>query len=226
MNPFSMLAIGCGFAALPFLSLSTSGQDPAGGTKVNRYIGAQMCKNCHSGSDKGEHFEKWGKTEHAKAFETLASPKAKEIAAKLKIEDPQKAEQCVKCHVTAHGVPPAEIKKGFKMENGVQCESCHGPGENHYKIRFAEASKGGAPSPITADEIVVGKRDAATCQKCHNADSPTYQPFCLKERMQKIEHLTPGKKRSEEELKKLRETCSPDCKKCGEKKEEKKDEKK
>jgi hypothetical protein len=223
MNPLSILAIGCGVAALPFLSMSPSDQDPAAAAaKVNRYVGSKVCKNCHSGADKGEQFEKWSKSPHSKAFETLASPKAKEIAAKLKIADPQKDEKCVKCHVTGHGVPAAEIKKGFKMEEGVQCESCHGPGENHFKIRFAESQKGGAAAPVAENEIL-NKRDAAACQKCHNADSPTYQDFCLMERMEKIEHLAPGKKRSDDDLKKLRATCFAECKKCaGDKKEDKK----
>ena len=35
------------------------------------YIGVKKCKMCHKGEKKGEVFEKWEKSTHAKAFETL-----------------------------------------------------------------------------------------------------------------------------------------------------------
>ena len=44
-----------------------------------------------------------------RAFEVLASDEAKKVAKERSIEDPQKADACVKCHVTAFGVPDAEI---------------------------------------------------------------------------------------------------------------------
>lgn len=118
-------------------------------------------------------------------------------------------EPCLKCHVTAFGLD---------SQDGVQCESCHGPGEAHFKLRFKESQTGGTPAPITAEEIQSG-RDVKQCTKCHNEDSPTFKPFCLKERMPEIEHLDPRKKRSDAELEKLRATCDPDCKTCGEKKD-------
>ena len=226
MHALSLVSLGCGILLLPILSLNLPGPDLSGPTPPagGRYIGAAMCKNCHNGADKGNAYDHWMGTPHAKAFENLASDKAKEAAKKLGIDDPQKSEKCLKCHVTAYGVDKKEIKVSFKPEHGVQCEACHGPGEDHYKKRFAEAQKPGtAPSPITADEIH-SLRAADGCVKCHNEESPTYKPFCLKERMEKIEHLDPRKKRSEEELKKLRATDAPDCKVCktGEKKDEKK----
>lgn len=217
MNPLSLLAIAFGFVAVPVAATIASPQDPpAAQEKVNRYIGAGQCKNCHTGEDKGDAYTKWTKTPHAKAFETLAGDKAKEIAKKQGIEDPQKSEKCLKCHVTAYGVAANELKKSFKPDQGVQCESCHGPGENHFKVRFAESQKGGTPAPVGEGEIKKG-RTMELCKTCHNENSPTFQPFCLKERMEKIEHLDPRKKRTEEEIKKLRETCYPECPKCSKK---------
>ncbi len=74
--------------------------------------------------------------------------------------------------------------------------------------------KGVEPSPVTDDEIIIGQRMAEACKKCHNEESPSFKPFCLSERMKKIEHLDPRKKRSEDELARLRKTCEPDCKIC------------
>lgn len=224
MNLLSIAAIGCGLALLPFLSPSEPETPPPSG---GRYIGAAACKNCHNGADKGNCFDHWAQTKHAKAYENLAGDKAKEAGKKLGIDEPQKSEKCLKCHVTAYGLDKKEIKATFKMELGVQCETCHGPGEDHQKKRFAESQKTGAtPAPMTPEEIKVD-RSVETCKKCHNEESPTYKPFCMKERMKEVEHLDPRKKRSEEELKKLRETCTPDCTVCktgGEAKDEKKPE--
>lgn len=212
MNLITLAAVGCGLLLLPALTPSKPETTfPNGG----RYIGSAMCKNCHDGADKGDAYTHWTKTGHAKAYETLASDKAKEVGKKLGIDEPQKSEQCLKCHVTAYGLDKKEIKASFKIEMGVQCETCHGPGEAHQKKRFAEAMKPGtAPSAITADEIQSG-RSIETCTKCHTKESPTYKPFCLKERMQHVEHLDPRKKRSEEELQQLRATDGPDCEVCG-----------
>ncbi|MEZ5962393.1 MAG: cytochrome c family protein [Planctomycetota bacterium] len=220
MASSSLLAIGCGLFLLPifFVPPGPGAAAPVPeAAAANRFIGAKACKNCHDGAEKGNMFDHWSKTPHAKAYETLASDKAKEVGKKHGVDDPQKSDKCVQCHVTAFGVDAKEIKRGFKTEDGVQCESCHGPGENHAKLRLKESQTGGTPAPVSAEEIETG-RDAKHCQKCHNEKSPTYKPFCLKERMEVIEHLDPRKKRSEEELKKLRATCYPECPKCSEKK--------
>ncbi|MDA0933016.1 MAG: cytochrome c family protein [Planctomycetota bacterium] len=229
MNPFSALFVGAGLLVLPVLSSNTEtgpqgihvrpvdGMDSRG-LDGNRYVGQKVCKNCHSKPEKGEVHEKWSAGPHAKAFDVLASEAAKKIAKDMGIEDPQKSDQCLECHVTAFGVDKDLIKRGFKPSDGVQCETCHGPGEEHFKIRFKE-SQGGESTPVSAEEIL-NERDVATCTKCHNERSPTYKEFCFKERMAAIEHFDPRKERTEEELKKLRETCSPDCKKCAKEKEE------
>lgn len=219
MTSSSLLAIGCGLFLLPILLpfAATSDQAAAVPAAPNRYIGSSACKNCHEGVEKGEVHEKWSKSEHANAFDVLGTPEAKEVGKKHGVDDPQKSPKCLECHVTAYGVDAKEIKRGFKPQEGVQCESCHGPGENHFKVRFKEAQTGAKPAPIAADEIKSG-RDIATCTKCHNEKSPTYKPFCFKERMEQIEHLDPRKKRNDEELAKLRETCTPDCPKCSDKK--------
>jgi len=189
------------------------------GAEGGRYVGAAACKNCHNGAEKGDSYDHWLTTPHAKAYETLATPKAKEVAAKLKIDEPQKSEKCLKCHITAFGVDAKLIKKGFKIEAGVQCESCHGAGEDHIKFRFKEAQDGTTVSPVTPKEIH-SQRDITNCNKCHNEESPTYKPFCIKERMEKIQHLDPRKKRSAEDLKKLADICYPECPKCGKGKKE------
>ena len=178
---------------------------PAAAPSVaGKYVGAAKCKNCHSAEKTGDQYGQWEKMDHAKAFEALAGDKAKELGKAKGVDDPQKADACLKCHVTAFGEPADNLAKGFKPEMGVQCETCHGPGESHMKARMAAAAETdpAKAAPVAASEIIAAPT-FDTCVKCHNPESPSYKPFCFKESYSKISHLNPEKKRTPEELKKL-----------------------
>src|SRR5258708_7674719 len=108
---------------------STTPAEPAQAKKVNHYIGAAKCKNCHSTPENGAQFDVWMKSKHAEAFKTLGSDAAKKIATEKKIEDAQKDDKCLKCHVTGFGLAEDQFKKGFDRTAGLQCAHCHGPGE-------------------------------------------------------------------------------------------------
>ena len=179
---------------------------------VNRYIGAAACKNCHKAKEKGEQYVKWEESKHSKTFDVLASPEAKEAAAKLGVTEPQKDPKCLQCHVTAFDKNKRDIKQGFKPEMGVQCESCHGPGEQHAKARFAAAANGEPQDHVVipADEIVIVP-EVKTCLECHNDKSPTFKPFCFKERWAKISHLDPRKDRTEAQLAAMKCDCGEKC---------------
>jgi hypothetical protein len=232
MTSFPLITVGSGVLLLSLFSVRSLETAPAtpdsdsavtfaavedGLAAENRYVGQKVCKNCHSGDDKGGVHEKWADSPHAKAYETLGTDAAKKAAKELGIDNPQEAKECLQCHVTAYGVDEKLIKRGFKMEDGVQCETCHGPGEDHFKARFKASQKGG-DEPIPEGEIKA-ERSPELCKQCHNEKSPTYKEFCFKERMAQIEHLDPRKERSEEELKAMREMCTPDCPKCSKEKE-------
>jgi hypothetical protein len=204
------LLITASTAAVRAVSAS-GGTDPAAPRPAeNKYIGADKCKSCHGAAESGDQYGHWKAMEHSKAFEALASDAAKKIATEKGIADAQKSDDCVKCHVTAFGVPEAQIKKGFDRTHGVQCESCHGPGDAHMKARFAAAAKGDAPADyvqVAPDEIVaVPKQDV--CLACHNDKSPTFKEFCFHEFNAKIRHLNPKKPRTEIDI----GACS--CPKC------------
>jgi hypothetical protein len=185
--------------------------EPAPQAKKNRYIGAQKCGTCHDKDETGNQHAAWLKEKHASAFTALGSDKAKEVAKAKGIADPQKDPSCVKCHVTAHGVAEAEFMKGFDMTMGVQCESCHGPGEQHMtaRMRAAREKVDGYPK-IPATEIVA-LPSADVCTACHNTESPTFKPFCPHERMEEIKHWNPKKPRTEEQKKGYPCTCNDDC---------------
>ena len=181
----------------------------ASGSKENRYVGADRCKMCHAAEEGGNQFAKWQEMKHAHAFEVLKTDEAKAIAAERGLGDPTKEAECLRCHETAHGAGFDQVHPRFPRNRGVQCESCHGPGEKHFEIRLrAAASK--EELPITADEIIT-QPPKETCLGCHNEQSPSFQPFCMKSFASKIEHLDPRKERTEAELDARRCKCGDDC---------------
>ncbi|MCC7011236.1 MAG: hypothetical protein IT454_01630 [Planctomycetes bacterium] len=194
--------------------------------KTPKYIGSAKCKNCHASAETGDQYGVWQKMGHAKAYEVLASDEAKKVAAEKGIADAQKDDKCLKCHVTAFGVPAEQIAKGFDIKLGVQCESCHGPGEAHMKARLAAAAaEGGDKKPVVLGEgEIISTPDKKLCAGCHNTESPSYKPFCYYKNREKNAHLNPKRERSEAQKKELAKKCgcadkcpTPECAegKCG-----------
>lgn len=156
--------------------------------KSFKYVGSKACMPCHLSAKSGAAYKLWQDSKHAKAFATLASPEALEVAKKKGIADPQKAEACLKCHLTAHGVAAAMLAPTFKAEEGVSCESCHGPG-SEYKVMAT--MKGIDAGTIKGETVGLVAPEEKTCVKCHNAESPTFKSFKFAEFAAKIAHPTP-----------------------------------
>jgi hypothetical protein len=168
--------------SLLVLPTLVQGQDE---TPKPQYVGSMTCaKICHKTSKQGEQLRIWQESSHAKAWETLAGEKALAIAKEKGIADPQKSDQCVKCHTTAHGAAADLLDAKFSHEEGVGCESCHGPG-SLYKKRSVMKDRDAA---VAAGLLLP---DEKTCVKCHNAESPTFKPFNYEERMKMIAHAKP-----------------------------------
>ena len=135
-----------------------------------KYIGAAKCKVCHNKPNKGEQFNKWEAGPHAHAMESLKGAEK---------EDPK----CLKCHSTAAAIDKS-LNGGIKVEEGVSCEACHGPGSVYksatiMKNRELALTKG----MIMPEEKV--------CKTCHNEESPTFKGFNYAEYVAKISHDDP-----------------------------------
>jgi cytochrome c peroxidase len=156
---------------------------------VFKYVGAAGCKACHSVAKMGgEEHKAWAASKHASAFATLATPAALEIAKKKNIADPQKADACLKCHVTGFGVAAGLKTATWKAEDGVTCEACHGPGSEYKAGPVMKALTAGTTKPETVGLLTATEK---TCVKCHNAESPTYKEFKYAEMYAKIKHEKP-----------------------------------
>ncbi|MBF0432827.1 MAG: ammonia-forming cytochrome c nitrite reductase subunit c552 [Fibrobacteria bacterium] len=149
------------------------------------YIGVEKCGKCHKKEKKGAQLKKWQDGPHAKAFKTLGTDSAKLVAKKAGVTgDPQKAPECLKCHVTGYGLPAARFGEKFKAENGVGCESCHGPGSAYKKKKIMkDHDKSVANGLVEITE--------KTCTECHNDKSPTFKDFNYEERVKDIAHPVP-----------------------------------
>lgn len=164
------------------------------------FVGVKSCKVCHNKSADGEQFNKWSATNHAKAFETLGTDAAKEVGAKLGIEDPQKAPECLKCHVTSYDVKTKKPHEKVGLADGISCETCHGPRSGHVDLAKKFKMK-----KITIEEFLPNpvKPAEKDCIVCHNDSNPTWNPekytlddgtkvgFDFKQAAKKIEHKKP-----------------------------------
>lgn len=177
MKRFSVLLTV--FAAIALVAVLSA---PA--SAEHAYVGVDTCKMCHKKADTGDQYGVWSKTRHSQAYEVLASDKAKELASARGIANPQEAPECLKCHVTAYGVDASLLGKKYKMEDGVGCESCHGPGKDYKKMKVMKDRE-----QSIANGLIVPTEDV--CKKCHNEESPFYKEFNFEERFAKIAHPIP-----------------------------------
>jgi hypothetical protein len=163
------------------------------GAAEHKFVGTAKCAMCHKSAAQGEQFPKWQASKHSKAFQTLASPKALEIAKAKGIADPQKAPECIKCHVTAAGVDTSMVGPKYAIADGVGCESCHGAGADYIKKSTMEGVAGGTIKPET---VGLTLPDKATCEKCHNKESPTFTAFDFDKAKAAIAHPMPAERKA------------------------------
>lgn len=135
------------------------------------YIGAKKCKICHNKPEKGEQYKKWAEGPHAKAMEVLSETEAK---------DPK----CLKCHSTAAAADQDLLTEYITVEEGVSCESCHGPGSVYKKIKIMKSRE-----ESVANGLVIPTEEV--CVKCHNEESPNFKGFNFDEYFAKIAHSHP-----------------------------------
>ena len=148
------------------------------------YVGAKKCKMCHNKPAKGAQYKSWSEGPHANAMKTLSSEAALAIAKKKGIENPATDPSCIKCHSTVGGTNPDLHTATITIDEGVSCESCHGPGSAYKsKTIMSDQAKSIENGLIVPTEKL--------CITCHNAESPTFKGFNFEEYLAKISHKDP-----------------------------------
>lgn len=131
------------------------------------YVGADACRDCHRAE-----YEQWSHTPHAAAFAPLLQ------------QGRGGDNTCTPCHTTGMGRKGGFLDKnatGGTMTN-VQCEVCHGPGDDHVK----------APRPLKKTTIY-GITDQCSfciiqgvCATCHD---PANDPkFNIEKALPRVKH--------------------------------------
>ncbi len=119
---------------------------------------------------------------HARAFASLTSSRGYELAAAAGITgNPQLSPDCLKCHATGSGHASVTFAKGFDLRDGVQCESCHGPGSGY------------SPEAIMLDKASAKAKgllavNEQTCVPCH--ENAHGKKFVYAEALKQIAHPT------------------------------------
>jgi hypothetical protein len=149
--------------------------------KLPRFVGVSTCAKCHDSDATGKQVEAWRNGPHGKSWETLGTEAAAAIAKEAGVLDAQNASECLRCHTTGAGLSKGRFAKSFDSTDGVQCESCHGPGEFYAKIQHMIMNS-------KAQEMGLIEPGPSLCNRCHNEDSPTYEGFDYRAAIQKIRH--------------------------------------
>jgi hypothetical protein len=181
---------------LIFLSTFSYGEEPAPEKKTTTekaeecvYVGVKKCAFCHVRLD--DSVKTWAITKHANAYAVLRTPEAHKYS-----DAPDEDPKCLKCHMTGMMTDPAaHIDEALyslspPMLEGVQCEMCHGAGED-YRNEMARA----LPKYRELDEKECTRKgllapSEEACRKCHNEECPVFEGFDFEIYKNMIKHGT------------------------------------
>ena len=135
-----------------------------------KLVGTKKCAMCHKKAEKGNQYGVWLTMNHAKAYEILSGEEAKAVGAKLGIDDPQNSGKCLKCHSTAYFFTETRQSEAVALEDGVSCESCHGPGADYKTKTIMESHEESIANGMIYPAI------EKSCTQCHNDTGPTWDP--------------------------------------------------
>jgi len=128
-----------------------------------KYAGALACATCHGAQSGDRAYGTWRMSPHADAYATLSTARAREIARQMGVTgNPQRSDRCLACHTTGGGEPAGRFLESFDPAQGVQCESCHGPGSEYLPQAVML-------DPVAAADGGLRAVDRTTCTRCHTS---------------------------------------------------------
>lgn len=171
------------------------------------YVGSKKCKFCHNKPHEGEQYTVWKSNRHSRAFEVLFSRESLKFARSRGLRTPpSESAACLKCHVTGYDLTTRTHPNQLAIEDGVQCESCHGPGSAHMADGKILRMNKDAVVDLSANIILA---ESSICVTCHNPESPPWDPekytledgkktgFDFEQAVKIISHKNPNKARNE-----------------------------
>lgn len=154
------------------------------------YEGVQVCGTCHKTEKQGLQLKIWQESAHANSYKSLQTPEADKIAMEKYKKKAVDTPECLECHASGYDVKDKKLVGAkFKIEEGVQCETCHGAGSAYKSLKVMKSRE-----ESVKNGLVVWKDKAeikAGCVTCHNPKSPTYKEFNFDKMWAKIAHPVP-----------------------------------
>ncbi len=134
-----------------------------------QYVGVELCRTCHEAEAIGNQVARWTGSPHARSYLALATGATEMIdrQARGMVNEgygrtiTEQAERlgsesnCLACHATGAG--SGERQTTFHSEDGVQCETCHGPGSYHVAARLQG----------NTEQATLRRLPLAGCLGCH-----------------------------------------------------------
>ncbi len=135
----------------------------ATGDEFSYYVGQSVCLECHAPGGAASACGVDPIPKHGQSFDALTREEASHIAALCGVSCPPTESQiCLGCHATAATTGPRWTKPTFDVNDGVQCESCHGAGSIH--VESFRTSRAGEPVQSAARLRIP---DSDSCSACH-----------------------------------------------------------
>jgi len=170
-------AVRCLLSAV-LISASAQAQEPSNPAtqQPGQYIGVASCANsgCHGATTplqatrirQNEYFTWLHSDHHAGAYNILFNNLSARIAKNMKLgKKAYEAKLCLDCH--SSNIPPAMISGRIDIEDGIQCETCHGPASGWR----GEHAQPGWTHAQSVERGMIDLRDtrnrAHTCNACH-----------------------------------------------------------
>ncbi|HUP91481.1 MAG TPA: multiheme c-type cytochrome [Solimonas sp.] len=139
------------------------------------HVGVVICSNstCHGASSPSafasvqqNEFLVWKqKDPHARAYASLGTERAQQIAARLGIDKAQGAAACLVCH--SDYVPAARRGKNHSNADGVACEACHGGAQRWLGVHSAGITGHEGNLKLGMFPTENPKARARLCLSCH-----------------------------------------------------------
>lgn len=154
------------------------------------YVGTQVCVECHRGEAFGHQDSLWYLSAHAEAFASLATPEARRIAELSGVPvEPQHSPMCLGCHATGAEAEEWEKDPLFHLQEGVQCEKCHGPGSEYMSLETMTNRQ----AALQAGLILQTPQDCMGCHAAKGSHDAVLRraPFDLESALRAIAHPSP-----------------------------------
>ena len=158
--------------------------------KPASFVGVETCGVCHKSEKAGKQLDIWKGTKHSQAYKVLLTKEADSIAASRGYKTPAvQTDECMGCHTSGYKAAAELIGAKFHIEDGVQCETCHGPGSNYKTVSIMKNK-----DQAILNGLMLYSNLEGYCVKCHNEKSPTYVKQDVNVMWEKIKHPIPKSK--------------------------------